>query len=543
VELEEADVVVVGSGGAALVAACTAAEAGAEVAVLEAAATFGGTTAVSGGMLWIGDNGMGEQIGIPDSRAETAEYLARVTRGEADPDLVAAFVESGPELVRWLTGETPVRLFPIARPDYNAHWPGGKPGGRVLDNAPFETARWAGLDDLVRRGAMFPPLTYDERHRWRWPERFDAELMAARKAAGVRTLGEALAAGLVAAALDRGVRLVAGVRGRELLTEDGRAAGVRGTTAAGEQVWRARRAVVLGCGGFEWNPEMTRSFLRGPATAAASPPWNVGDGLRMAMRAGAALAGMSEGWWAPVYQVPGERYEGRQLSRHLVDELALPGSILVNRAGRRFTNEAVNYNDLSKLFHVFEPGRYEYVNTPAWLVFDGRYKRSYAALTVRASQPAPAWFAAADSLAELAARVGIDPAGLAGTVREFNADARSGVDTRFGRGVRALDRYYGDPDHGPNPSLAPLAEPPYHAVPVLPGLLGTKGGARTDPDGRVLDHDGRAVPGLYACGNVAASAMGPGYPGAGGSLGPLLTHGFRCGRRIGADARRPRTPV
>jgi 3-oxosteroid 1-dehydrogenase len=527
---DEADVVVVGSGGAALVAACAAADEGVEVAILERSAVLGGTTAVSGGMLWIGNNPLSGEIGIDDSREEALTYLDAVTLGEVPKERLEAFVDTGPELVRYLHSQTPVRLFPIDRPDYHAEWPGGKLGGRVLDNRPFDTSSHPGLAELVREGSHFPPLTYEERHHWRWPEHFDWNLITERMMGGVRTLGGALAAGLVAAARERGIRLVTGVRARELVAEGGRTVGVRCDVEEGARTWRARRAVVLASGGYEWNGDMTRSFLRGPAVTAVSPPWNVGDGLVMVLRAGGAVTNMSEAWWAPTYRIPGEEYEGRPMSRHIIDELSLPGSIVVNRAGQRFVSESVNYNDISKAFHVFDPGAYHYPNVPAWLVFDHRFKSRYAVATVMSSNDAPPWFHASDSIEELAGRIGIDATGLAETIQGFNRDAVRGIDTRFGRGQGALDRYYGDADHEPNPCLAPLTEPPYYAVEILPGLLGTKGGAVTDLEGRLVDFAGKVLPGLFACSNVAASSMGPGYPGAGGSLGPLLAAGLRCGR-------------
>jgi succinate dehydrogenase/fumarate reductase flavoprotein subunit len=254
----------------------------------------------------------------------------------------------------------------------------------------------------------------------------------------------------------------------------------------------------------------------------------------MAMTAGASLANMSEAWWAPTYQVPGEIYDGHVMTRHMIDDLALPGTILVNREGERFVNEATNYNDISKTFHSFDPRTYDFANVPSFLVFDDRVKSSYSIATVPASARPPVWFNTSDNLDELAARVGIDARRLEETVHRFNGDAVNGRDTSFGRGERALDLYYGDPDHLPNPSLGTVERPPFHAIEVLPGVLGTKGGALTDNDGRVLDHSQQRVQGLWAVGNAAASIMGPGYPGAGGSLGPILTGALRCGRAIGS---------
>ena len=532
--MDNADVVVLGSGGAGVLAACAAADAGLDVAILERSGSFGGTTAVSGGMLWLGNNGLSEQIGISDSRVETLTYLDSVTRGEIDPIHLETFVDTGPELIRYLHEETPVRLSPIDRPDYNAHWQGGKEGGRVLDNDPFSTAGHPGTAELLRTGPHFPPLTYQERHDWRWAHRFDQSLIAQRRADGVHTLGMALIGGLIAGALERGVRFVADTRAVELKPIRDGAGEVRCLTNDTDSRWQAARAVVLATGGFEWEPTSRSTFLRGPVSTVVSPPWNVGDSLRMAMTAGAGLANMSEAWWAPTYQVPGETYDGQVMTRHMIDDLALPGTILVNRNGERFVNEATNYNDISKTFHNFDPMTYDFSNVPSYLVFDDRVKSDYSIATVTPGEAAPTWFNTSDTLDELAGRLGIDSRGLEETVHSFNQDAVRGRDTRFGRGERALDLYYGDPDHVPNTTLGTVERAPFHAIEVLPGVLGTKGGALTDIDGRVLDHAHRPLPGLWAVGNAAASIMGPGYPGAGGSLGPILTGALRCGRAIGS---------
>jgi succinate dehydrogenase/fumarate reductase flavoprotein subunit len=250
------------------------------------------------------------------------------------------------------------------------------------------------------------------------------------------------------------------------------------------------------------------------------------------MKAGAALDNMGEAWWAPTLNVPGEEYDGRPMARHVIDDLALPGSILVNRHGRRFVNEATNYNDLSKAFHVFDPSGYETPNVPAWLLFDAGFKSRYTAGTIPPSDPAPAWIERAATLAELAGRLGIDAAGLAETVTAFNEHAAAGADPAFGRGASAHDRYYGDATHAPNPCLAPLATPPFYAIKVLPGSLGTKSGIVIDADGRALDAEGEPIPRLYACGNATASVMGVGYPGAGGTLGPALAFAYACGRDV-----------
>ncbi|NLU77955.1 FAD-dependent oxidoreductase [Micromonospora sp. HNM0581] len=525
------DVVVVGSGGAGLLAACLAADAGRRVTVLESTDRLGGTTAVSGGMIWAPENPMLGALGLTDSGDAARRYLKRVTEGavpDADIDL---FLDTVGPMVDYLLSHTPVRVAAIDRPDYHSDWPGALPGGgRCLDVLPYATAGRPGLLDRIRVGPHFTAaLTYDERQRSRWPGTRDETEVARRERDGVVAVGAGLVAGLVAAADDRGVRFRTGTPARGLLSDGNRITGVR--TDAGDLP--AALGVVLASGGFEWNTVLRRAFLREPASAPVSPPGNRGAGLVMAMAAGAALDAMSDAWWAPIVQDPGETYDGEPLTRHLVAERCLPGSILVDRTGRRFVNEAVNYNDITRALHAFDPTLHRLRHSPAYLVFDDAFRRRYAVGGTPAGAPPPGWWRHGTSLAELAKNCGVDENGLVRTVAGFNTHARDGHDPEFGRGETEHDRYYGDDRQPGNPCLGPIEEPPYHAVEVRSGMIGTKGGVRTGPTGAVLRADGSAIPGLYACGNVAAGPMGPGYPGSGATLAAALTGGYRCGRAFG----------
>jgi succinate dehydrogenase/fumarate reductase flavoprotein subunit len=292
---------------------------------------------------------------------------------------------------------------------------------------------------------------------------------------------------------------------------------------------------VLASGGFEWDRALCAQFLGGVLTHPPSVPSNEGDGLRMLMSLGAALGNMSEAWWCPSVAVPDEAYDGAPLFRGEFTMRPLPHTIIVNRRGERFVNEAHNYNDLMKAFFRFDPAVYDRPNLPAWLVFDSNFVEKYPVLSSMPGMPLPQWIARGATLAELAGRLGIDAGGLAASVERFNRFAASGVDGDFARGRALYDGVYGDPYHKPNPCLGPLDKPPYFALPIHPGALGTKGGARVDVHARVLRPDGAPIPGLYAAGNAAAACMGAGYPGAGATIAAALTFGFIAGRHAAKE--------
>ena len=288
--------------------------------------------------------------------------------------------------------------------------------------------------------------------------------------------------------------------------------------------------MILATGGFEWSPELCAQFLGGRITHPISPPGNEGEGLRMAMTLGADLGNMSEAWWSPSVVIPGEEYDARPLHRGDFAIRLLPHSIIVNRRGERFVNEAHNYNDMMKPFFSFDPVSYERPNLPAYLVLDQSFRDKYMLMTLLPGMPSPPWLPQADTLAELARKIGVDAAGLEATVQRFNAFAREGVDKDFRRGESAYDHFYGDPDNKPNPNLGAVEKPPFYALEVFPGSIGTKGGPRVTTDAEVLRADGAVIRGLYAAGNVMAGVTGPGYPGAGSTIGTGITFGYLAAR-------------
>jgi succinate dehydrogenase/fumarate reductase flavoprotein subunit len=314
-------------------------------------------------------------------------------------------------------------------------------------------------------------------------------------------------------------------------------AGVHAVVAGERRLFHARKGVVLASGGFEWNKGLVDNFLGVPLDAPASPPGNEGDGLTMAMSVGAALGNMSEAWWGPMIAASGDTYDGAPLFRPTSGLRTLPGGIIVNRKGRRFLDEAMNYNDFGKMLASFDSHEYEYSNLPCWLVFDERFRQSYPIATVTPGTPTPRWMLTAPTLAELAAAAGIDPAGLQTQVDEFNRHAAEGVDPVFHRGESAYDLYRGDPEVTPNRNLRPLESGPYYAVQLHLGALGTKGGPLTDTEGAVLDTRGDRIPGLFAAGNVASSPFGPGYPGAGATLAAGMVFGYLSGQALADSGR------
>ncbi len=537
----EVDVLVIGSGGPGLAAAIVAHDAGAKVLLVEKTGKVGGTTAVSGGVLWIPCNHHMPEVGIADSREEALAYTLRLADGRSDPRLVERFLDTAPEVIRYLEDHTPLRFKAIARyPDYHPEFQGGKPGGRSLDPGLFDTNELGAWKDKLRKSPVFgaTAMTVTEATDWgvfSKPLSLPYKVLAERYKKGLVCYGASLAGGLLKALVERGIPPMLEVRALELIEEEGRVVGLRAEQGGQEILIRAKKGVILATGGFEWSSDLASRFLSGRITHPNSPPSNEGDGLKMAMALGADLGNMSEAWWCPSVDVPGEEYDGRPLSRGDFAIRSLPHSIIVNRRGQRFVNEAHNYNDMMKPFFTFDPVSYERPNLPAYLVLDQSFRDKYMLMTLLPGMPTPPWLPQADTLDELARRIGVDPEGLAASVQRFNGFAREGVDRDFRRGESTYDHFYGDPDHKPNPNLGTIEKPPFYALEVFPGSIGTKGGPRVSADAEVLRVDGAPIRGLYAAGNVMAGVTGPGYPGAGSTIGTGITFGVIAARHAAAQ--------
>lgn len=556
---KEVDVLVVGSGAGGLTAAINAADAHGDVLVIEKADEFGGTSATSGGGIWIPGSDLAREAGLEDSEEEAFAYVRPQSAANVPDETIRAFIHHAPKMLRWLHDETPVRYDSIPYPDYHVEYEGGKPGFRTHLPRTFD-GRQLGDDILKLRGPSpaaslggvinwsFADTNYLLfRHKgWQrvlakmlWDYASDIPHRFRSRKDRRLTLGNALVGGLWVALKRRNIPVWLETPMIDLIEDDDGVAGAVVRHKGKVKRVRARRGVILAAGGFERNAEMRARYLPGSAdpTISGSQVNNTGDAINAAAKIGAELRNMQSSWCAPVFRVPGE-----DRARLSAIERALPGSIMVNRDGRRFLNEAASYHVVAQ--KMIEGERNGEKTSPAWFVFDATYRSKYPAGALYPILPDWAQMKGvretmkkAATVQELAAAIGVPAATLRATLARFNADALTGKDGEFDRGGPAYDRMYGDPAVMPNPTLAPIEKAPFYALPIYGGDIGTNGGIVTDENARALNADGHAIPGLYAVGNTAASVMGESYPGAGVTLGPAMTFGYVAGRHaMGANA-------
>jgi 3-oxosteroid 1-dehydrogenase len=551
---DEVDVVVVGSGAAGMTAALLAAHRGCRTVVIEKAEVFGGSTARSGGGLWLPGNEVLGRAGLRDTGEAARAYLARVAGDEVPQARQWALLDHGPAMLAFVQAHTPLGFAWVrGYADYYPEAPGGLALGRTIEPVPLD-GRLLGAElerlappYLSAPGGMAVTATD---YRWlslgsRHPRAYltGARLAARALAARVRgrrmlSMGQALAAGLRVGLRDAGVPVWLGTPMADLAIMDGRVTGVWIDRGGRRRLLRARRGVLLAAGGFEQNAAMRERYQRAPIGTSwtLGAPGNTGDGIAAGHRAGGVLDLMDEAWWGPSIPLPGVGY-------FCLAERSLPGCLLVNAAGRRFVNEAAPYVDAVHAMYDHHTPADPHI--PAWLIADRTYRERYLFAGRGPRQPLPgSWYKAgvvhrAPTLAALAAEIGVAPDALEATVTRFNGFARTGRDEDFQRGDSAYDRYYGDPRQRPNPCLGPLLKAPFYAFQIVPGDLGTKGGLRTDERGRVLRDDGAAIPGLYAAGNTSAAVMGRSYAGAGATIGPAMTFGYLAALDLAGATRSP----
>lgn len=552
---ESFDVVVVGSGASGLAAAVTAAHHGQRVLIVEKHPRFGGTSAWSGGWLWVPRNPLAREAGIVEPVELVRDYLRAALGNCYDEPRIEAFLAGGPQMVsflrdlgvEWVAGNTV--------PDMIADLPGAGTGGRSVTVAPFDGRRLGAMLRSLRHpkretsffgmgiasGADLGHFLNAARSARSFAyvcRRFLRHVMdCARHGRGTHLVnGNALVAALAHIASAKGVEIRTSCPVGDLLIRDREVRGI--VTADGRRIL-ARRGVVLAAGGYPADPERRKaSFPHVPTGAehwTAAPPENTGDGLRLGETAGGLVdEGLAHpASWAPVSLVP---HADGSIGHfpHLI-ERAKPGIIGVTRDGRRFANEADGYHQVIGALLAATPAGARPV---CWLIADHRFVRRYG---LGHAKPAPVpligalrsgYLRRGRSLAELARRCGIDPAGLQETVENWNDNAAGGRDPDFGRGESPYNRVNGDPDHRPNPCVAPIVNGPFYAVELVPGSLGTFAGLAVDARSRVLDRTDRAIAGLYAVGTDAASVMGGTYPAGGINLGPGMTFGFLAGRDL-----------
>lgn len=544
---ETYDVVVVGA-GTGLMAAITAADAGLRTIVVEKTDKLGGSTAMSGGGMWMPGNSVVREKGIADTRARAETYLDNVVGDSAPRERRMSFLEHAPAAVDLLRRKTPLTFSHMPEyADYFSDVEGGSAIGRSIEPAPFDLASLGSDAELVRKGAIEAPVPMpitSVDYKWmnlmaRAPQRAVPKVVTrVAQGLGGKVLlkrnyvagGAALAAGLVVGARQAGVELAVNTPVRELVVDGDRVVGVVVEREGREVRIAATRGVMLAAGGFDHDMAMRHEYQSEALEEGWTfgNPGNTGEVITMAEGIGAALTLMDESWWFPAIPParPGEP------PAMLLAERSVPGSLIVDGTGHRFFNESADYMSAGRIMLGLDDG--ERPHLPAWLIFDQQYRNSYVfggALMPGQSLPKH-WYQngiahKAGSIAELATKIGI-PA-LGDGVARFNVLASQGHDDDFNRGQSFYDRYYGDPTNTPNPNLRPLLKGPFYAVKVVPGDLGTCGGVKADEHARALRPDGTVIEGLYAIGNCAGNAFGNVYPGPGATIGQGIAYGYIAG--------------
>jgi succinate dehydrogenase/fumarate reductase flavoprotein subunit len=555
----QCDLIVVGSGAAGLACAITAKKRGLNVVVLEKEPVFGGTTALSGGVLWIPMGPHGRQQNPADTREAVRRYMMEETGAFYDAAAVDAFIENGPKMVEFFERETAMQFVPTLYPDYHPDVPGGADIGRSILAKPYDI-RGLGKDmnrlkpplkTITFIGMMFNSSNADLKHFFQATKSLTSFWYVAKRLAthikelaiyqrGINvTSGNALAARLAQSALDLGIPILTSTPARKLLVTNDRVTGVQ----SDDMHFTARCGVVLACGGFPHDVHrLAKAYphvARGHAHLSPTPTSNTGDGVAMAEQVGgvADIRFQDSAAWMPVSKVD---YGNGEVGvfPHLLDRYK-PGVIGVLKTGKRFTNESNSYHDVGAALIQACEGLDE---TAMWLVCDQTCLSKYGLGFVKPS-PMPigkflrnGYLLKGQTLQDLAIQAGIDPQALQATVSQYNQGAVRGEDPEFGRGRTSFNRYLADPNHQPNPCVAPVQDGPFYAVKVIMGDLGTFDGIQTSVTGEVLRRNGQPIEGLYAVGNDRASIMGGNYPGAGITHGPNMTFGYVTANHIADQA-------
>jgi 3-oxosteroid 1-dehydrogenase len=557
------DVVVVGSGAAGATAALRAQELGLSVLIIEKAHKYGGTSATSGGVLWIPNHGLAKG---GDSREQALEYLSHIVSGNIQRDRLEAFVDQGPEMVRFLQS-LGIAVMAATWPDYFPDTPGARADRSII--CPVFDGRELGPQftlmreqytrfKLLNRYAMDLSEFFSLSARakgwrrvllkilWRYWTDFGTRRISRRDRRF--TSGAALMGQIYKRIFERGIEVRLETKLCELLLADGKVSGVRVNSYGRSYDIAARQGVVVSAGGFEWNQELRDRFFPVPGlTRHSSSPEdaNRGEGLLAGMKIGAATEHTEAGWWIPTMHMPMPTTSNFEEIHQAAFDVGRPHSVCVNRQGVRFVDEACGYDDFGRAMVIDQQKTGS--NCPCWLIFDAHFRAKFTAggfmpTAVMPDRKIPIDFwdhyiFKAATVEELAAKINVPVEPLKATVQKMNEYARAGKDPEFGRGGNDYDRFFGDPTSKPNPSLGTIEAAPFYAVPMHLGDLGTKGGLKADARARVLDGAGRPIPNLYAAGNASGSPFGNCYPGAGGTIGPAMTFGYVAANDIAARAK------
>ena len=561
---KEVDVLVVGSGNGALTAAIcchdmsklSAADGQADdILVVEKSAHFGGTSAISGGGVWVPNNRYAKAAGAADNFDDAYRYLDHTVPADlVERDMLKTYLQNAPRMIDFLHNRTRVRYVSLSGyPDYFSDAPGAREGQRSMEPEPIN---WSVLKQEMQRmrpdGALYAQgkfaLTQTEGKALieRKPERsrillrmmlsyyLDIPWLLKRKGFSRRTTGGG--AGVIRLFLslqDRHIPLWTNSPMRELIVEDDRVVGAIVEQQGQRMRIKARKAVMLGAGGFEHNQAMREQYLPQPTNTewSAGCKHNTGDAIRAGEAIGAQTALMNNAWWCTTKEMPNRPYPFLSIVNK-----SLPGTICVNKNGERFSNESQNY--MSFLLETFEQYQAGNPCVPAYMVFDQSFrdKRSVWPWALPDKMIPKEYFtegviAKGATPAELAEKLGIDPQGLSQTIQRFNGFAETGKDLDFKRGDAAYDRYYGDSSVKPNPCLGKLEQAPFYAVRINPGDFGTQGGMVINQYAQVQHSDGAPIPGLYAFGNNSAAVL-PTYPGPGSTLGPAMTFAYQASKHV-----------
>lgn len=492
----EVDLVVVGSSCGGLSAACKAHDLGMSTVILEKAATLGGGTAFSGGVIWIPCNHHMAEAGIPDSREAALQYVRGLSMGRHNEEMLATYLDKGPEMLRDVEASTPLRMQAATTlPDYRDELPGGSKGGRLLAPDPIYMAQ------LLLNAEKENPILGKIRQS---PFPLFSAVPLPTNDPRFYVAGRALIGGLLLGCIQKGIDVLDSTPARELIIQGGRVIGLRAERQGKDFFVKGRRGVLLATGGYEWNREMNKRHMRIPEIHGITPPSNSGDGHTMAMKVGAAVALMDFSLLMPTIRIPGEEIDGEPMYRIFMFCVGQPGNILVNREGKRCCDECF-YAEVGRAFEAYDALTSRPANLPMFWIVDQNFRDRIPVGPLPPGTGMADWLQKGDTIEELAEKLGLPPGNLKETVERFNKFAREGRDPDFHRGESGYDKRWGFwPNRKPNPALGPLEKPPFYGLQLHVGTVGHLGGVVINTHAQVIDAVGRPIPGLYATSNAAA---------------------------------------